>query len=140
MSLLKLTEIDSSIAKTKIGKIIFLRCFNICFSFNVISLCWFNQERILKIIQIFLNGSGSDSGFLYRLESILQFFRVGQRTDGRGKNIQKIFQFSDIPHLVTFGNISKINLIEQILQCNCLIVCSLTKNNQRNTAIQHIFR
>ena len=39
MSLLKLTEIDSGIAKTKIGKIIFLRCFNISFSFNVISLC-----------------------------------------------------------------------------------------------------
>ena len=28
--LLKLTEIDSGIANAKIGKIIFLRCFNIC--------------------------------------------------------------------------------------------------------------
>ena len=38
----KLTEIDSGIAKPKIGKVIFLWCFNICFSFNVIFLRRFN--------------------------------------------------------------------------------------------------
>lgn len=39
MGLLKLTEIDARVAKSKIGKVVFLWGFNIRFSSNIIPLC-----------------------------------------------------------------------------------------------------
>ena len=60
MGLLELTEVDPCVAKPQVGKIIFLRRFNIGLALDVKPLGRFNQERILKVIQIFFDGIGGN--------------------------------------------------------------------------------
>ena len=60
MGLLELAEVDPCVAKPQVGEIIFLRRFDICLAFDVKSLGRFNQERILKVVQILFDGIGSN--------------------------------------------------------------------------------
>ena len=140
VGLLKLAEVDSCIAESQIREIVFLRGFDIRLSLDVITLSRFDQERVLKAVQIFLDGFRGDFGFLNGLEGIAQLFGIGQRTDRRGKDIQKIFQFTDISDFIALANITDINLAEKILQSRSFVTGIISQNHKRDTAVKHIFR
>ena len=137
VGLLKLAEVDSCIAESQIREIVFLRGFDIRLSLDVITLSRFDQERVLKAVQIFLDGFRGDFGFLNGLEGIAQLFGIGQRTDRRGKDIQKIFQFTDISDFIALANITDINLAEKILQSRSFVTGIISQNHKRDTAVKH---
>ena len=68
MRFFQLAEIEPCIAKSHIRKIIFYRCINIFFSFDIIPYRTVNQEGITQIINVVFDCAGTDTLLLHTLK------------------------------------------------------------------------
>ena len=116
MRLLVLTEIDTGVAKTRVGEVVFIGSIDVLPSLHVISHRLFYEKRVTQELQIGLHGLWGDGHILDALECVDQFCRIGE-TANRGRyDVQQLFEFFFMTYFVTLLDVLDISLDKEILQ------------------------
>ena len=112
MVFLGLPEVESCVAKSDVGIIVFLRRTDIFTSLDVVALGVADHKSIRKIIKITGNGFGADFHLIDTCKSIGDSARIGQRADSGRNDIKKIVKNIFILNIVTLQNILQIDVFK----------------------------
>ena len=110
-----MSEIQPGVSETDVGEIIFERRAEILCAFDVISFDGVQNIGFREIIQILCNRIVRHLDFFLRQETLFQFCRIGQGSNGGGNKIQQDFQdVLVVADVFSFDDVLQIRFVEQV--------------------------
>ena len=135
----RLAEVKTGVAKPKVGEIELGWGINVPLALDIVPDGFFDEEGILKEVEIILDGIPGQIAFLDGLEAVFQLGRIGETADVGGNQTDKFLQVIVFQNLITFFDVTYVSVREQPLEILYLLLGISHGHYLGQSAIRHVF-
>lgn len=137
---LKPAEVETGVAQTEVGEIVFGGGADVSFAADVVARGFFNQKSLFKNRQVFFDGSGGDFALFNRQKRVFQAGGVGEPADAGGDDIDQLLQIVIRADAVAFFDVGEVGVGENGVEVFDFVLTFGEEDDLRQPAVGQVVR